>query len=172
MNKRLSGGEPHSDTASQRLAVLLPANHKHTSEFMSWQVNIERNVFQISGILHLLIHLWKLSACARHFPDIGEGTTSALGSLLWAGQRDNWAEVSKSTTKGIVCRFSAPAFLLLIIEDLKQLSVFILKALQFTFKKPSWLCSAGWHWLYKCFSKPNMLIPFPGLTEFSIYLPS
>lgn len=127
----------------------------------------------VSNIWHsnVLIHLWKLSPCARHSTDICEGTASALRSSLQTGQRNNCTEGRESATKGIVCRFSARAFLLLIIEDLKQLSVFILKALLFTFKRENpWLHSVGWHWLHKCFSKHNTWMPFLGLTEFSIYL--
>ena len=56
---------------------------------------------------------------------------------LQARQRDYCAEVRESATKRIVCKFSACAFLLLIIEDLKQLLVFILKALQLGFFKKS-----------------------------------
>lgn len=107
---------------------------------MSWQVNLKINGFQIFGILNVLIHSWKLSPCARHSPDICKGTAAALRSSIQAGQRGNCTEVRKSATKGIVCSFSAHAFLLLIIEDLKQLLVFILKALQFTLKKPTLGC--------------------------------
>lgn len=64
-----------------------------------------------------------------------ECTASALRSSLQSGQRANCIDVRESSTKAIVCSFSAHAVLLLITEDFKQLLVFILKALQFTFKK-------------------------------------
>lgn len=111
---------------------------------MSWQVNRKINGFQIFGILNVLIWSWKLSPRARYSPDICEGIASPLRNLLQAGQRDNCTEVRESATKGIVCSFPARAFLLLIIEDLKQLLVFILKALQFTLKKPHLLAAFCW----------------------------